>query len=155
MGMCTARTTRATRTVGLAAALCVAALLLASPASATPETLKRSVGNIIQAPLDMVLSPVVASRTVYQNLRDIDDSLGVRVVYVVPGVAWNTGVQAMAAVIRMITGLLEFVPGLGLFFFEADLDPMFAPIERGNALIDEDTAFIHWKFGVDYTTVPF
>ncbi len=137
------------------AGLLAGALLLASPASATPETLKRSVGNIIQAPIDMALSPVVATRTVYQNLRDIDDTVGVRIAYVVPGIAWNTGVQAMAAVIREITGLLELVPGLGLFFLDADLDPLYAPIERGNALVDVDTTFIHWKFGIDYTTVPF
>jgi hypothetical protein len=141
----------------LAAALTAGAfaLSLASPAAASPETLKRSLGNIVFAPFDLVLSPVVSGRTIYNNLRDIDDTLGVRVVYVVPGYAWNTGVQAMSSIVREITGLIELVPGIGLFFVRADLDPLYAPIERGNALIDVQTPAMHFKIGVDYTTVPF
>jgi hypothetical protein len=150
------RSPRAAHSRRLGAALAVAALLLAaSPASATYETLKRSLGNIFMAPIDMVLSPVVASHTIYNNLRDIDDSLGVRVVYVPMGVCWNTGVQAMSAVVREITGLIEFVPGLMVLFLDADLDPIYAPVERGNALLDVETPVIRLKTGVDYTTVPF
>lgn len=140
-----------TAVLGVAAAL----LLGASPAHASPETLKRSLQNIAFAPLDMALSPVVATHTIYNNLRDIDDSTGVRVVYVIPGIAWNTGVQAMSAVVREITGLVELLPGLGLFFVRADLDPLYAPIERGSALIDVPTRAVHFKIGIDYTTVPF
>ena len=139
-------------------ALCGALLAIvfaASPAAATYETLKRSLGNIVLAPVDMVLSPVVATNTVYNNLRDIDDSLGVRVFYVPAGAAWNTGVQAMAAIVREITGLIEFVPGLMVLFLDADLDPIYAPVERGNALLDVETPVIRLKTGVDYTTVPF
>jgi len=130
-------------------------LLAASPAAATYETMKRSLGNIVLAPVDMALSPVVATHTIYNNLRDIDDSLGVRVAYVPMGVCWNTGVQAMSAVVREITGLIEFVPGLMVLFIDADLDPIFAPVERGNALLDVETPVIRLKTGVDYTTVPF
>jgi hypothetical protein len=130
-------------------------LLMASPAAATYETLRRSLGNILFAPFDMILSPVVATNTVYNNLRDVDDSLGVRVAYVPVGVCWNTGVQAMAAIVREISGLIEFVPGLIVLPLEADLDPIYAPVERGNALLEVDTAPLRLKLGVDYTTVPF
>lgn len=131
-----------------------AALLFAGAASGSPQTLKRSVGNIVFAPFDLVLSPVVAADTIYRNLREVDDSAGVRAFYVVPGFAWNTGVQAMAAVVRGITGLIEFVPGVALVFFETDLDPLFAPPIRSNALVDVDTRVLHVKFGVDYVSVP-
>lgn len=130
-------------------------VLMASPAAATYETLRRSLGNILFAPFDMILSPVVATNTVYNNLRDVDDSLGVRVAYVPMGVCWNTGVQAMAAIVREISGLIEFVPGLIVLPLEADLDPIYAPVERGNALMEVDTAPLRLKIGVDYTTVPF
>jgi hypothetical protein len=142
------------RAVASVAALS-ALLLLASPASASPETLKRSIGNIVFAPFDFALAPVVGTRTIYNNLRDIDDTLGVRVVYVLPGIGWNAGVGLMASIVREMAGLIEFVPGLGLFFFRADLDPIFAPPERGSALIDTDTPALHFKIGVDYMTVPF
>mgnify|MGYP001824630885 CR=1 FL=1 len=130
-------------------------LLVASPAAATYETLKRSLGNILFGPVDIVLAPVVATNTLYNNLRDIDDSVGVRAVYVPFGIAWNTGVQAMAGVVREIAGLIEFVPGLIVLPLEADLDAIYAPIERGNALIDQDTPALRFKIGVDYMTVPF
>jgi len=130
-------------------------LLVASPAAATYETLRRSLGNILFAPFDMVLSPVVATNTVYNNLRDVDDSLGVRIAYVPVGVCWNTGVQAMAAVVREISGLIEFIPGLIVLPLEADLDAIYAPVERGNALMEVETPPLRLKIGVDYTTVPF
>jgi hypothetical protein len=145
---------RSVRRASLAATL-LALLFVASPAHATYETLKRSLGNIVMAPFDMVLSPFVASNTIYTNLRDIDDSVGVRVFYVPMGIGWNTGVQAMSAVVREISGLIEFVPGLMVLFLEADLDPIYAPVERGNAFLNVDTPAIRLKMGVDYMTVPF
>ncbi len=138
-----------------ALAALLALLFLASPAQATYETLRRSLGNILFGPVDLLLSPVVAMNTIYNNLRDVDDSLGVRVVYVPMGVGWNTGIQAMAAILRELTGLIELVPGVLVFPLEADLDPLFAPVERGNALVDLETPALRIKIGVDYTTVPF
>ncbi|HEY5657867.1 MAG TPA: hypothetical protein VIY27_08760 [Myxococcota bacterium] len=127
--------------------------LLAAPAQASPQTLRRSLGNLLFAPFDLVLSPVVAARSIYRNLRSVDDSRGVRAFYVVPGFAWNTGVQGMAAVVREITGLIEFAPGLCVFFLEADLAPLYAPVERGDALLDLETPPLRIKLGVDYITV--
>jgi hypothetical protein len=123
---------------------------VAGPASASPQTLRRSVGNILFAPLDLVLAPVVAFRSAYRNIRDVDDTPGVRVVWLVPGVIWSTGVQGGAALLREFAGLIEFVPGLGLVFFETDMDPMFDPSERGEALVDIETDPLWVKFGVSY-----
>lgn len=139
----------------VACALLVASLVAASPAKAGPDVLKRSVGNIVFAPIDLVLSPFVGAHVLYNNLRDVDDSLGVRVAYVPMGFAWNTGVQAMGAVTREISGLIELLPGIGLFFLEADMDPLFAPPERGNALLSVESEIFPVKVGVDYMTVPF
>ena len=134
-----------------AAALAAAALLVAAPpAGASPETLKRSMSNMLMGPLDVVFSPVVGSQTVYRNIQDIDDSMWVRVVYAVPGVAWNTTLVAGSGIIRCMTGVLEFLPGLGLLFFEADLDPIFAPPEKADALVDRETPILDVKFGVNY-----
>jgi hypothetical protein len=128
-----------------------AALLLAAPAQATPETLKRALGNILFAPLDVALSPVVAAKTVYDGVRFIDDSLGVRLAYPVPGVFWNTGIVAGMGVIREITGLLELLPGLILFFSEDDLDPLLDPAEEGDALVEIRNEWLPIRFGVLYT----
>jgi hypothetical protein len=135
----------------------VAALLIAaaSPATASPETLRRSLGNILFAPVDIALAPIVAAHSIYRNLNDIDDSLGVRLVYTIPGFAWNTGLQIGAGAIRGLTGLIELVPGLVLLPFEADMDPLFAPTEKANALVDVETPPINIKFGIDYSSVPY
>jgi hypothetical protein len=135
----------------------VAGLLfaVASPAEASPETLRRSASNILFSPLDMVFTPVVAGRAIYHNMRDIDDTLGVRVFYVVPGYAWNMGVNFGASAVRMISGLLELVPGVLLLPFDADMDPLFAPGEKANALVDIETPPLYVKFGIDYTSVPY
>jgi hypothetical protein len=138
-----------------AACALLAALVAAAPAQAGPDVLKRSVGNIVFAPIDMVLSPFIAANTMYNNLRNVDDSLGVRIAYVPMGFCWNTGVQAMGAVTREITGLLELVPGIGLFFLDADMDPLLAPVDRGNALLSVDSEIFPVRVGIDYTTVPF
>jgi hypothetical protein len=131
-----------------------AALLLvagsAAPASASSETLKRAVSNLLFGPLDFVLGPVVGTRTVYRNIQDIDDSLGVRIAYVIPGVVWNSMMEMSGGVLRTFTGGVEFIPGLFLLPFETDLDPLLAPIERSSALIDEETWLMPVKIGINY-----
>ena len=145
-----------TRGLRFGAALLAVAVgsLWVTASEASPRTLRRSLGNILFAPVDLVLSPVVAGRSVHRGLKDSDDSTAVRVVFVIPGFAWNTGVQAMASVVREITGLIEFVPGLCVLFVEANLDPLFAPAERGDGLVDVDTRPLRIKFGIDYITIP-
>jgi hypothetical protein len=143
---------RSRRVSSIAGAL--AALLLgplaATPAHASPETLKRSVSNILFGPFDIVFSPVVGSQTVFHNIQDIDDSMWVRVAYVAPGVVWNTTLEMGSGIIRCMTGLIEFVPGLFLVPFDADLDVLFSPAEKADALVDEDTPVLNIKFGIDY-----
>ena len=124
---------------------------LAGPAFASPETLKRSVSNMTMAPLDFAFTPVVAANTVYNNLQNVDDTMAVRIVYAVPGLAWNMGIQMGASSIRILAGAIEFLPGLGLFFFDADLDPLFSPVEKSPALVDIDTPPLNIKFGITYT----
>ncbi len=125
-------------------------LALAGPAAASPETFKRGIGNLIFGPVDIALAPLVGTQAVYRNLRDIDDTLGVRVFFVVPGVIWNTFIQLGGGLIRTLSGAFEIVPGVFLIPFEADLDPLFAPVDRSDALVDEELALIHLKFGVNY-----
>jgi len=121
-------------------ALAVAASLLllagvAAPAHATPDTFRRAVGNILQAPIDILLAPVVAINSVYTGIRDIDDSRGVRIAYALPGAVWYMGMNSGAAVLRGTTGAIELVPGIAFYFADNDLDPLMAPVERGIPLV--------------------
>ena len=124
---------------------------VASPASATSETLLRSIENIICSPFDVILSPVIGTMTVTDNMRYIDDSPGVQVAYPLPAAAWNTGIVAGTGVLRAVDGVLEFIPGLFLLFSESDIDALFAPVENSEALFEIDSPFILLRFGMKYT----
>jgi hypothetical protein len=135
------------------AALGAALLLVAvssTPAAASADTLKRAVSNLLFGPCDFVLAPVTGTRAVYRNIQDIDDSLGVRVAYVIPGVVWNIMMEMSGGALRTFTGGIEFIPGLFLLPFDTDLDPLLAPIERSSALIDEETPLMPVKIGINY-----
>lgn len=138
----------------LAAALVAAGLLAlpVAPAGASPKTLKRSIENMTQAPLDVAAAPVVAGWTIYKNMREIGDSTAVRIVYPVPGFAWNTMVNIGAGVLRGVTGVMEFVPGIVLLPFEADLDPLFDPSIDQQGLVSWQNGIYDVNFAVDYTT---
>ena len=142
---------RRPRLLALPVILALLLVGMAGPASATPETLKRSVSNVLFGPLDILFTPVVSARNIVRKLQDVDDTMGVRVAYALPGYGWDMGVQVGGGVTRVLTGVLEFLPGIGLFFFDADLDPLFTPAEKSEALVDYDTTPLNIKFGITYT----
>ncbi len=142
-------------------------------ALASPDTLRRAFGNIFMGPLDMVLSPVVGIKTTAENLSDVDDTAAVRVVYAVPGAIFLTGLDFGSGLIRTITGGLELVPGVLVFPFATDLDPLFDPVEDASALVnwenplvDVENPWVYYnplvapfairvKFGINYTQAEF
>jgi len=138
----------------LALASATLALVGPTPARATPETLRRSVGNILFAPLDVATSPVSAGTALYTNLQQTDDPRWMQIAFSVPGYVWVLGVQIGGGAIREIAGLLELVPGLVLLGFDADLDPLFEPAERNDALLDLATPPLQVKFGINYLAPP-
>jgi len=89
-----------------------------------------------------------------RSLDDTQDPPAVRVAFAVPGLAWNTGVQGLAAVVREVSGLLELPVGICLLPFERDLAPLFAPSETGDALVDAETPALRIRFGIDYLNPP-
>lgn len=144
-------TTLARRTLRVVA-LAALGIGLAMPAQAGTATLRRSIQNIVFAPFDLVLSPVVGVQSVRKGLRDEDDSRGVVIAYTVPGVFWQTGVQAGTSVLREVAGLLELLPGIFLLPFETELDPIFDLPEQREALLDYEIPAFRVRAGVDYVS---
>jgi hypothetical protein len=124
--------------------------LLASPAGASPATLRRSVSDILMSPLDFVCGPYVGVKSVFVNVREVEDTRAVRIAYFVPGLGWNIGMQAFAVSFRLLAGTLELVPGLLLLPFEADMDPLYALPDRQEGLVDIETPPLHIKFCINY-----
>ncbi len=131
-------------------------IVLPQSATASPETLVRSISNMTQGPLDMLLSPITSATGIATKMRDIEDSWAVRALFVAPGYVWYTGVVVGGGALRTITGGLELIPGLLLLPFDADIDTLFDPVERAPAMIELDTPCCYnVKFGLDYTTVEY
>jgi hypothetical protein len=157
-----------TRVTAVVAAAGLLAILAPATAQASPETLRRSLGNIIQSPIDVVLAPVIAGRTLVNNLHDIDDSRVIQIAYAGPGYLWLTGVQVGAAVLRGVSGCLELLPGIFLLPFDTDTDPLFDPADRGAAMVEYENPLaensvakwfpmVTWnvRFGVTYTSADY
>ena len=127
---------------------------LAAPASATTDVIQRSFENMPQGIGDMLLSPYTAGRTIYNNLQNIEDTTGVRVAYTVPGYFWNVMCNFGGGMIRSLTGVLELPTGLFLLFSDAEMEPLFDPVEDNDAVISYDgfEDVYRVKIGVDYTT---
>jgi hypothetical protein len=138
------------RARSLFAAALALALLVSSPAGASPETLRRSFSNMLMSPLDLVCGPYVGMKSVIDNVQDIEDTTGVRVAYFLPGLVWHIGMQSFAVSFRALAGVLELVPGLVLLPFETDLDPIYALPERQDALVDYETPVLYFKFCINY-----
>ena len=128
-------------------------LALAAPASATTDVIKRSLENMPQGAVDMLLSPFTAGKVIYTNLQTIDDSTAVKVAYPVPGYFWNLMAQSGGGLIRMLTGVMELPVGIALLFTDAEMEPLFDPVEDADALItmDDYEDIYRVKVGVDYT----
>jgi hypothetical protein len=145
---------RRPKSVLLAVALVAALTALApSPARATTATIKRSMQNLLLFPVDFALSPYVATRAVYTSWRNSDDTDAVKVAYPLPGVAWAISVNMGASVMRGLAGALEFLPGLVLIPFDADLQPLYDLSENNAALWDSEEALpMRVRLGVDYVS---
>ena len=130
------------------------ALLLAAPASATTDVLKRSFENMPQGVADSLLSPVTAGTSIYTNMTTIQDTMPVRIAYAVPGYAWNVMSNFGGGLIRSITGLIELPVGIVLLFTDAEMEPLFDPAEDNEALLtlDQFEEIYRVKLGVNYTT---
>ena len=138
------------RTAGFATAFAFV-IAMAVPAAASTDAIKRSVENLTQFPLDIALAPVVGGMSVYQNLQEIDDSPAVRIFYPIPGWGWNTIAQVGGGLLRGVSGIVEFFPGMVLLFTDAEMDTMFDPAEDNDALLEWETDYYYLKAGVNYT----
>jgi hypothetical protein len=137
------------------ALVAVAGMLVSSAplaAHASPQTFKRSMQNILFAPLDFALAPIVAGQSWWSNWTDVDDSPGVHYTFAVPGVFWMTALQMGTSVLREVAGALELLPGLVLIPFEADADPIFDLAEENASLVDLELDGFMIRFGINYTS---
>jgi hypothetical protein len=112
--------------------------ILAAPGSAdaSPDTLRRSLENIVMAPLDIALAPANGWIALRANLPRVADTTAQRAVYAVPGYLGLTALHVGTGLLRAVSGVLQLPPGVALFAFDTDLPPGFDPFRKGSALVD-------------------
>jgi hypothetical protein len=106
---------------------------------------------MLEGPLDLALSPITTGMGIYSNLRDIDDSTGVRVAYPIPAYFFALSVSIGGSLIRTATGLIELPVGLLLAATPADMDPIFDAVDDARALYETDSEVFQVRIGLNYT----
>ncbi len=145
---------RRLRFVALACAVALPLVAVAPGAAhATTKTITRSVQNLLLFPLDFALSPYVASKALYERWSTTDDTKAVKYAYALPAIPWSISVNMGASILRGLAGAIEFVPGLVLIPFDADMNQLFDPAENNPALFDSGEGhFARVRFGIDYVS---
>ena len=130
----------------------VALLLAAAPgvSHAGAKTLARSSQNLLFFPLDLALSPFVATKATWDAWRDSDDTKAVKYGYALFAPFWNFGIEAGASVLRGVAGMLELLPGIALLPFDGEMNPLYDLPMTQPAWVDTGSEAYKIRFGVDY-----
>jgi hypothetical protein len=108
----------------------------AGTATASPDTLRMAIEDIVMGAADVAVSPVTGGIATSRNLEQVSDSGILQGLYAVPGWLGLTALQAVQGALRMAVGVVELFPGIALFAFEPDLDPDLNVFRRGELLLD-------------------
>jgi hypothetical protein len=117
----------------------VALLLVAfgaSGAQASPDSLRRAIGDVVFGATDVAASPVTGGVATARNLPAVSEHGALQGLYAVPGWVGLTVLHAAQGALRSLVGVVEIIPGLALLPFDADLPEGFNPFRRGEALVD-------------------
>ena len=136
-------------------ALLIALLLGLTPrgASADATQLCRSISSIVLAPTDIPFAPYIAQHDLYVGLLEQDDDWYKKVIATPPGVVWLLGLQAAGTVVRVVTGVMEFVPGLFTLFREEPQGALFRSQDEAWAVYSEDFGPCPVRIGTSYQTI--
>lgn len=136
-------------------ALVLLAALSGAPGDARADAtqLCRSGANLVLAPFDAVLAPVIVGKDMYYGLTEIDDELALQIAAAVPGYIFLNGVQIGGAIFREIAGVFEFIPGLVTLFREGSQPALYRSAEDAWALYGEQYGPCPVKIGISYNTI--
>lgn len=142
------------RAIGVVAAGLIAVAALAPGAAhASVASMKRSIENVTQGPLDVVLTPVVAAVTARDNVEAEIHSTGGKVM---GGALTYFGLVLMdlhAGFFRTFAGAVELPFALGALAASPLTDwepPPFFDVEKKTALVDRPSSVYNVKFGVQH-----
>ena len=146
---------RKTSLRALALALALAALAAGAPSQARADAgqLCRAASNMVLAPADMILGPVIAGKDEYYGLTEIDDPMAMKVIGAVPGYILLLGLQTGGSIIREIAAVMEMPLGVVTLFREGEQPPLFRSQQDAWAWYSEDFGPCPVRFATSYNTI--
>src|SRR5436309_274458 len=127
---------------------------VAHAAGARTDTLRRAVANVLLAPLDVALSPVVTVHALYGNAKAANYSPPATVALeLLGGGGWFFPLTAVTGVFRMWSGFAEMPVGLALLVSKSftNWEPgAFFEVREEPALVSWPNLVMPVKFGVNY-----
>ena len=141
------------RAVLLALVLASLGAGMPSQARADAGQLCRGFSNLVLAPADMALGPVIAGKDEYYGMTEIDDPMALKVVGAVPGYILLLGLQTGGAIIREISAFMEIPLGLVTLFREGEQPPLFRSQNDAWAWYSEDFGPCPVRFATSYNTI--
>jgi hypothetical protein len=136
-------------------ALLVAGGLSAAPASAQVATMRRATENILMAPVDVVLTPVVVKNTVQAGLENANMPTALAVPTAGMGIILSSMLQLVVTGARLTSGLIELPVGALIApvdaLTERDLStPVLFSTEGTDAILREETGSFDFVAGLHY-----
>jgi hypothetical protein len=140
----------------IAAGLIVALpLLRADSVLAGGQTLKKSVGNMTQAPLDLALIPATSTATIARGLVGSKTYSPFAKVLMAPfaftlGTTFCSLLSLTTATIRLLDGVASFPVGLAVLPTDKEAPSLYNHVPNARAMVDHDTKPYHFNFGIYY-----
>ncbi len=122
-------------------------------AKADASQLCRAGANLVLAPFDFLLAPVIVAKDEYYGLTEVDDPMAIKVMGAVPGYVFLLGVQTGGAIFREIAAVFEFIPGIVTLFREGSQPALYRSAEDAWALYAEEYGPCPVKIGISYNTI--
>src|SRR5262245_48232829 len=123
----------------VAVVLALAPTMARAQTTTRAATLQRSLTNITQGPVDIMLTPATTVRTLWVNGKAAGYNVPENAALELFGSMWMIPLNAAAGLFRIGAGVLEFPIGLGLLVSKSFTDkepPSLYEIERTPALIE-------------------
>jgi hypothetical protein len=119
------------------------------------QTLKNSVGNMTQAPLDLALIPATSVTTIYRALIGSKTYSPLAKVLMSPfaftlGTTFCSLLSLTTGGLRLLDGVASLPVGLAVLPTDKEIPLVYHRVENAPAMVDHDTRAYHVNFGIYY-----
>lgn len=131
-----------------------AAIAAATPGSAAADAtqLCRGFTSVVLAPTDVVLGPFISARDTYGALTVPGEPYKVWISYL-PSYPFFLGIQTGGAVLRVVAGAFEILPGLVGLFSEESAPPLFRQQDEARQIFSGELGPCPLRVGSSYWSI--